>query len=110
MPSRPLSPSLRRVSAIVVVGLLLTAIAGPALAGVVAEAESGVRGSAIHETGGEASLILPDLSSIQFLGTTPGNSLLTGGLVVCLLGLVFGLVIFRQLRSMPVHKSMLEIS
>ena len=30
--------------------------------------------------------------------------------MVCLLGLVFGLVIFRQLKNLPVHKSMLEIS
>jgi K(+)-stimulated pyrophosphate-energized sodium pump len=60
--------------------------------------------------GGEATLVLPDLGSVQFLGTTPGNTLLAGGLVVCLLGLVFGLVIYRQLKNMPVHRSMREIS
>jgi hypothetical protein len=32
------------------------------------------------------------------------------GLVVCLLGLVFGLVIYKQLKNLPVHPSMLEIS
>src|SRR5436305_6968099 len=62
-----------------------------------------------HE-GGEATLVLPDLGSVRFLGGTPGNTLLSGGLVVCLLGLVFGLVIYRQLKNMPVHKSMREIS
>ncbi len=63
-----------------------------------------------HEGGGEATLVLPDLSSVNFLGTTPGSTLLSGGLVVCLLGLAFGLVIYRQLKNMPVHKSMREIS
>jgi K(+)-stimulated pyrophosphate-energized sodium pump len=32
------------------------------------------------------------------------------GLVVCVLGLLFGLVIYAQLKKMPVHESMLEIS
>ena len=41
---------------------------------------------------------------------TSGRTLLLGGLVVCLVGLAFGLWIFTQLRNMPVHKSMLEIS
>ena len=40
----------------------------------------------------------------------PGSTLLSVGIVVCVLGLVFGLVIYRQLKNMPVHKSMLEIS
>src|SRR5207237_1517180 len=31
-------------------------------------------------------------------------------LVVCSLGLVFGLVVFRQLKNAPVHRSMLEVS
>jgi K(+)-stimulated pyrophosphate-energized sodium pump len=59
--------------------------------------------------GGEANLILPDLSAGEFLGLA-GNELLMGGLVVCLLGLVFGLMIYRQLKTMPVHRSMREIS
>src|SRR5262249_1680862 len=32
------------------------------------------------------------------------------GLVICVLGLVFGLVIYQQLKALPVHRSMLEIS
>src|SRR6516165_4432944 len=63
-----------------------------------------------HEGGGEASLVLPDLGRVNFLGTTPGSTLLSGGIVVCLLGLTFGLVIYRQLKNLPVHKSMREIS
>src|SRR5713226_3253210 len=57
----------------------------------------------------EARLILPDLDSVQFLGMT-GRHLLLLGLVVCALGLVFGLTIFRQLKRLPVHRSMLEVS
>src|SRR5881275_3327580 len=60
-------------------------------------------------TGGEANLVLPDLGQVDFQGVN-GRTLLMGGLGVCVLGLVFGLVIFRQLRNLPVHKSMLEIS
>lgn len=57
----------------------------------------------------EKDLVLPDLSSVQFLGM-PGSQLLTVGLAVCLFGLIFGLVIFNQLKNLPVHKSMQEIS
>src|SRR5262249_52435649 len=35
---------------------------------------------------------------------------LMGGLVVCVLGLVFGLVIYSQLKNLPVHDAMREIS
>ena len=62
-----------------------------------------------HE-GGEASLVLPDLGQRQVPRRCPGSTLLSVGLVVCVLGLVFGLVIYRQLKNLPVHKSMLEIS
>src|SRR6476469_5638617 len=64
---------------------------------------------AAHRPGGEANLVVPDLSSVQFLGM-PGSTLLMLGLIVCALGLAFGMVIYNQLKKMPVHKSMLEIS
>ena len=63
-----------------------------------------------HKPGGEANLIIPDLSQVRFLGTVPGRSLLMGGLVVCALGLLFGLVFYGQLKRMVVHESMREIS
>jgi K(+)-stimulated pyrophosphate-energized sodium pump len=63
-----------------------------------------------HHGGGEAALVLPDLGSINFLGNIPGSTLLTGGIVVCLLGLAFGLVIYTQMKNLPVHRSMREIS
>ena len=68
-----------------------------------------VQQEAPAHAGGEANLILPDLGQVDFQGIN-GRTLLMGGLGVCLLGLAFGLVIFRQLRDMPVHRSMLEIS
>src|SRR5215216_6483104 len=59
--------------------------------------------------GGEANLLMPDLGSVTFLGV-PGSTLLMGGLAVCALGLLFGLVIYSQLKRLPVHESMREIS
>ena len=63
----------------------------------------------VHHGGGEANLVVPDLSSVSFFGM-PGTSLLMIGLAVCAAGMVFGLVIYMQLKNAPVHKSMLEIS
>src|SRR3569623_211194 len=60
--------------------------------------------------GGEASLVLPDLGSVSFLGGVAGNRLLVGGIVVCLLGLAFGLAMSSHRKNLPVHKSMREIS
>jgi K(+)-stimulated pyrophosphate-energized sodium pump len=62
-----------------------------------------------HPAGGEASLKLPDLSSEQFLGVD-GHRLLMFGLIICVLGMVFGLVIYMNLKRLPVHRAMLEIS
>ncbi len=71
-------------------------------------AQSIVLGAGAHG-GGEASLILPDLRSETFLGVS-GHSLLLAGILVSALGLVFGLVVARQLKALPVHRSMREIS
>jgi K(+)-stimulated pyrophosphate-energized sodium pump len=57
----------------------------------------------------EANLVLPDLRGVSFLGIS-GQTLLSFGLIVCVLGMLFGLVIFVQLKKLPVHRSMLEIS
>jgi K(+)-stimulated pyrophosphate-energized sodium pump len=65
--------------------------------------------AAAPHIGGEASLILPDLSLVSFQGID-GRTLLLGGLVVCALGMVFGLAIKAQLKNLPVHPSMREIS
>src|SRR5439155_14008723 len=64
--------------------------------------------AAAHE-GGEAALVLPDLSTVSFGGVN-GRTLLMVGLVVCGLGLLFGLLTFTQLKNLPVHASMREVS
>ena len=61
------------------------------------------------ETGGEASLIVPDLSTVEFFGIN-ARLLLGIGLIVCLLGLAFGLFNYLRVKNLPVHKSMREIS
>ncbi len=63
-----------------------------------------------HKAGGEANLIIPDLSQVSFLGGIHGRTLLMAGLVICALGLLFGLVFYGQLKRMEVHESMREIS
>jgi K(+)-stimulated pyrophosphate-energized sodium pump len=58
----------------------------------------------------EASLVLPDLTSVQFMGGTDGRTLLMAGMGVSVLGLIFGLMIYMQLSKLPVHRAMREIS
>ena len=63
------------------------------------------------EAGGEASLKLPDLSQVSFLnGAINGHNLLLIGILFCLFGLSFGMVIYMRLKNLPVHRAMREIS
>jgi K(+)-stimulated pyrophosphate-energized sodium pump len=63
------------------------------------------------ESGGEAALKLPDLSSVSFLnGAIDGHRLLLIGILFCIFGLGFGMVIYMRLKNLPVHRSMREIS
>jgi K(+)-stimulated pyrophosphate-energized sodium pump len=66
-------------------------------------------GALAAEGGGEASLVLPNLDQVSFHGMN-GGLLLALGLIICGLGLLFGLVVFFQLRKLPAHRSMREIS
>jgi K(+)-stimulated pyrophosphate-energized sodium pump len=66
-------------------------------------------GQATPHAGGEANLVLPDLSQASFFGID-GRSLLMVGIVVSILGLGFGLMMYKRLQALPVHSSMLEIS
>ena len=63
--------------------------------------------------GGEANLRIPDLTNttvpVTFFGMS-GHNLLMFGLIVCVLGLGFGLVIYTRLKNMAVHESMRAIS
>jgi K(+)-stimulated pyrophosphate-energized sodium pump len=74
-----------------------------------APAQPAATQAAPRHAGGEANLVLPDLGIVEFQGIN-GRTLLLGGLLVCALGLAFGMVIFFQLRNLPVHASMREIS
>jgi K(+)-stimulated pyrophosphate-energized sodium pump len=65
--------------------------------------------SAVPVFASEAELTIPDLSSVLFMGVT-GHNLLLGGLVICVLGMLFGILQSMQISSLPVHKSMKEIS
>src|SRR5215213_1157970 len=57
----------------------------------------------------EANLVLPDLRQAHFFGLN-GHTLLLLGMLLCFGGLAFGLVIYNQLKTLPVHRSMLEVS
>src|SRR5437016_1418336 len=61
------------------------------------------------EASGEANLKLPDLSQVNFFNID-GHKLLLFGILFCVFGLVFGLMIYQRLKNLPVHRSMREIS
>jgi K(+)-stimulated pyrophosphate-energized sodium pump len=90
------SPRARLLLMLAVLALAILPVASAALA-------------QTHQGGGEANLRIPDLSQVS-VGGMNSRTLLGLGLGVCVLGLVFGLVIFAQLRRLPVHESMREIS
>jgi K(+)-stimulated pyrophosphate-energized sodium pump len=76
-----------------------------------AQATPGATAAPAHESaGGEAALVLPDLHQAKFLGGIDGHTLLVWGLLVCALGLLFGLAIYTHLKNLPVHESMREVS
>jgi K(+)-stimulated pyrophosphate-energized sodium pump len=92
--------------------LLLVLVTGMALAPVVLPvlaAQEVAQGTGAHRPGGEVNLRLPDLNQGDFLGFT-GHQILLSGLVVCVLGLLFGLLSYSHVKNLPVHKSMAEIS
>ena len=65
-----------------------------------------------HAGGGEANLVLPDLSKVNFANFfgLNGHDLLSIGLLFCVGGLLFGLAIYVQLKNLPVHRTMRDIS
>ena len=83
------------------VAALLMVLVGPVAAQQPEPAERG--------PGGEASLVLPALDSVD-VGGYNGRTLLMIGLGVSLGGMIFGLLIMARLKALPVHRSMLEIS
>jgi len=101
---------LGRVVVPVLILLALVAAVRPACAGQGGQPDPQTAQRRGVEAGsGEANLVLPDLSTVEFGGIN-GRTLLMGGLVICALGLLFGLVTFTQLKNLPVHPAMLEVS
>jgi len=77
-----------------------------------AKAQEGSAPAPTHHGGGEANLIVPRLDDVHiasFFGLS-GASLLAVGVGVAILGLVFGLIVFTQLKNADVHVSMKDIS
>ena len=63
------------------------------------------------EAAGEANLEAAGHEEVSFMsGSISGYKLLTIGLIFCAIGLLFGLMIYMQLKNAPVHRSMREIS
>jgi K(+)-stimulated pyrophosphate-energized sodium pump len=88
--------------------LLLLGAVAPVAAPFAAAAAQGAA-QAEHRPGGEVNLRLPDLNQGDFLGFT-GHEILLSGIVVCILGLLFGIFTYTRIRALPVHRSMAEIS
>ncbi len=59
--------------------------------------------------GSEKDLKIPNLETVKVLGTN-AKVLLYAGMGVCVLGMLFGLVMYQHVRKLPVHKAMLEVS
>lgn len=58
----------------------------------------------------EADLIIPDLSSVIFLNSINGRTLLLWGMFICFFGMAFGLMQFAQLRRIKIHSAMHDIA
>jgi K(+)-stimulated pyrophosphate-energized sodium pump len=98
-------PALRRAVPFVLSFLVALAAGLLPLSGLLAQ-----ESAPAQHGGGEAALVLPDLGQATFLGGINGRTLLLVGLLVCALGLAFGLGIYNQLKNMAVHRSMREVS
>ena len=99
-----------RRAAVALLAVAVTAwlLAGPAALVLAAEPQ-GQAADHGHRPGGEVNIQLPDLNQGDFLGFT-GHDILLSGLLVCVLGLAFGLATYIGVKKLPVHRSMAEMS
>src|SRR5882672_2106089 len=69
-------------------------------------------GMAAVASASEADIKIPDLTQVKFdgLGGIGGPMLMYLGIVICLIGAVFGLVQYKQTKALPVHASMGSVS
>jgi K(+)-stimulated pyrophosphate-energized sodium pump len=100
-------PVIRTATRLLLTLSLAVAFAPAALSALAAQEPA--QGVPAHRPGGEVNLLLPDLNQGNFLGLT-GHKILLFGLVVCVLGLLFGLMSYSHVKKLPVHRSMAEIS
>ncbi len=57
----------------------------------------------LASNGSEADLHIPDLSTLQ-------SNILIVGIVICVLGILFGVIQFLSIKKIPAHKAMLDVS
>ena len=95
---------IQRAAVVLTLAMLMAPVLMAAQPPVQTEAED-----AVHRPGGEVNIQLPDLNQGDFLGMT-GHQILLSGLVVCVLGLLFGLWTYTAVKNLPVHKSMADVS
>lgn len=82
----------RSIWTVLLSGLIMLVLAGTALAG-------------------EADIKVPDLTAVSFLGgALQGLTILNIGLVICVIGMIFGIIQYVQTKNLPAHKSMLDVS
>jgi K(+)-stimulated pyrophosphate-energized sodium pump len=69
-------------------------------------------GATTQAFGSEADLKIPDLShAYELFGTSiPGTTILGWGLIISLVGMIFGLVEFMRIKNLPAHESLTEVS
>src|SRR5882724_10345560 len=90
-----------RVSDLAPIARRLLPVAGATVAFLMCASDTGAS---------EADLILPNLASQRFIGFDGWTLLFALGVVICTGGLGFGLIQYVQLRNLPVHRAMREIS
>jgi K(+)-stimulated pyrophosphate-energized sodium pump len=60
---------------------------------------------------GEADINLPDLTQVSFMGgALAGLTILNFGLIICVVGMAFGIMQYVQTKNLPAHKAMLDVS
>ncbi len=99
----------RAARAAALLAVLAAILAMPSTAMAQQPEPAGAAPQAERPAGGEANLVLPDLAQVD-VGGYNGRTLLMGGMVVAALGIAFGLIILTQLKNLPVHRSMREVS
>jgi len=60
---------------------------------------------------GEADIKIPDLTQIAFMGGSLGGlTILNIGLLICVVGMIFGWFQYIQTKNLPSHQAMLDVS